>query len=116
MFVLADTGAGLNLGNIYYHQSVAERHPNLMLKSTYFKDLKDEDPFNISGLDEEKESEQGKGGVDVIAVISTPTFPYSLYFTPSNPLILNGSTSSRSSKYANFNTKLGWRSANDWWY
>ena len=51
MYGLADTGASLNLGNLEYHQSVAERHPNLVLKFTYLKDLDDVDPFNISGID-----------------------------------------------------------------
>ena len=36
---LADTGAGLKLGNLEYHQSAAERHPNLLLKFAYSKDL-----------------------------------------------------------------------------
>ena len=57
---LADTGSGSNLGNIEYHQSVAEHHPNLVLKFAYLKDLEDVDPFNISGVDRRKESEQGK--------------------------------------------------------
>ena len=47
---LADTGAQLNLVNIEYPQSVAERHTNLVLKFSYFKDMEDVDPFNISGL------------------------------------------------------------------
>ena len=51
MSSLADAGARLNLGNIEYHQSVTERHPNLVLKILYFKDLNDVYPFNISGLD-----------------------------------------------------------------
>ena len=47
MYGLADTGSRSNLGNIEYHQSVAERHPNLVLKCLYLKDLDDVDPFNI---------------------------------------------------------------------
>ena len=57
---LDNTGSGLNLGNIEYHQSVSERHPNLVLKFEYLKDLDDVDPFNISRVDRGKESEQGK--------------------------------------------------------
>ena len=56
MFGLDDIGAGLNLGNIYYHQSVSERHSNLALKISYLKDMDDVDSFNISGVDRVKES------------------------------------------------------------
>ena len=58
---LADTGAGLDLWNLEYHQSVTESHPNLVLKFVYLKDLEDVDPFNISGVDGVKEVEQVKG-------------------------------------------------------
>ena len=50
MFVLTDTGAGLNSVNLYYHQLVAEHHPNLVLKFAYLKDMDDVDPFNIGGV------------------------------------------------------------------
>ena len=60
----------MNLVNIEYQQSVAERHPNLVLKISYLKDLDDVDPFNIIGLYGGKESEQGKGGVGVTAIIT----------------------------------------------
>ena len=50
MFGLANTGAGLNEGNLNYHQSVVQRHPNLVLKFAYLKDLNYLDPFNISGF------------------------------------------------------------------
>ena len=70
MFGLTNTGAGLNLGNSYYQQSIAEHHPNLVLKFAYLKDLEDVDPCNISGVDKGKESEQGKGEVDVTALIT----------------------------------------------
>ena len=78
MYGLADMGVGLNLGNLEYHQSVAERHPNLVLKFAYLKDLEDVDPFNISGVYGGKESVQGKGGVYVTTVI-----------TYKNPLVVN---------------------------
>ena len=51
VFGLADTGARINLVNLYYHHSVAEQHPNLVLKFSYLKDLDEVDPFNISGVD-----------------------------------------------------------------
>ena len=51
---LDDTGAGLNLVKIEYHQSVAESHPNLMLKFAHLKDMEDVDPLNISGVDRGK--------------------------------------------------------------
>ena len=54
MSVLDDTGVRLDLGHLEYHQSVAERHTNLVLKFAYLKDLDDVDPFNISGLDRGK--------------------------------------------------------------
>ena len=50
-FFLADTVSRLNLGNVYYHRSVVECHPNLMLNFSYLKDLDEVDIFNISGLD-----------------------------------------------------------------
>ena len=45
---LDDTGAGLNLVNIEYHQSVVDLHPDLVLKLDYLKDLDCLDTFNIS--------------------------------------------------------------------
>ena len=60
MFGLADIGEILNLENMDCHQSVSERHPNLVLKLAYLKDMDDVDTFNISGVDVGKESEQGK--------------------------------------------------------
>ena len=51
MFGLADTRSWLNLGNLEYHQSVAECHPNLVIKFTYLEDLDAVYPFNTSGLD-----------------------------------------------------------------
>ena len=79
MSVLDDTGAGLDLVNLQYHQSVIERHSNLVLKFSYLKDLEDVDTFNIIGVDGGKEGEQRKGGVDVTAVI-----------TYKNPFVVNG--------------------------
>ena len=54
MYGWTNKGVGLNLVNIQYQQSVIERHPNLVLKFSHFKDLDDMDPFNISGVDEGK--------------------------------------------------------------
>ena len=48
MFVLSDTGSGLDLGNLEDHQSVTERHPNLVFKFVYLYNV---DPFDISGID-----------------------------------------------------------------
>ena len=70
MSCLENMGDGLNLGKLEYHQSVAERHPNLVLEFAYLKDLDYLDPFNISRVDGEKENEQGKGEVEVTAVIT----------------------------------------------
>ena len=70
---LANKGAGLNLVNLEYHQSVAECQPNLVLKFEYLKDLEDVEPFNISGLDGGKVSEQGKGRVDGTTLVTYKT-------------------------------------------
>ena len=70
MFGLDNTGAGLKLGNIYYHQSVAECCPNLVIKFAYLKDLGNMDPLNISGVDGEKESGQGRGGLYITVLIT----------------------------------------------
>ena len=51
IFGLVNTGAGFNLVNIYYHQLVIERHPNLVQEFSYLKDLDDVDTFNIRGVD-----------------------------------------------------------------
>ena len=47
---LANKVSGLNLINLEYHQSVLERHPNLVLKFDHLKDLDDVDPLNIGGV------------------------------------------------------------------
>ena len=51
MFLLDNTEARLNLGNLDYQQSVTERHLKLVLKFAYLKDLDDVDPLNTSGVD-----------------------------------------------------------------
>ena len=60
--------------NLEYHQSVSERHHNLVLEFVYLKDLEDVDSFNISVVDRGKESEQGKGGLDIttVTIYKTP--------------------------------------------
>ena len=51
MFGLVYKGAELDMGNLDYHQSVADRHPNLVLKFVHLNDLDNVDPFNISEVD-----------------------------------------------------------------
>ena len=51
MFGLVDTESGLNFGNMFYHQSVAEIHPNLVLKFPYLKGIDNAHPLNISRVD-----------------------------------------------------------------
>ena len=51
----------------------------MVLKFVRSKDMYDVDQFNISRVDGRKESEQGKGGVDVTAVITYKT-----------PFVVNG--------------------------
>ena len=48
--VLDNIGDGFKLVSLEYHQSVAELHPDLVLKFVYLKDMEDLDLFNISGL------------------------------------------------------------------
>ena len=60
----------MNVGNLEYHQSVAESHPNLLLKFAYLKNLDDIDLFNIRRLHRGKESDQGKVGVYVTTLIT----------------------------------------------
>ena len=52
-----------------FHQSVAERHTNLVLKFAYLKNLDDVDLFNIIGLDRREKSKQVKKGKYVITLI-----------------------------------------------
>ena len=61
MFGLAHKVSGFNLGNVNYHQLVADHHPNLVLELEYLKGLDDMGPFNISGLYGGKESKHGRG-------------------------------------------------------
>ena len=51
IYGLANTGDGFNLGNLEYRQSVAENHPNVLLKFAYMKDLDNMEPFNIRRVD-----------------------------------------------------------------
>ena len=53
-----------------YHQSVAERQPNLVLKLAYLKDMDNLDPLDISWVYGGKENVQGKIGVYVTSVIT----------------------------------------------
>ena len=50
MFILVDKVHGLNLVHLYYHQSLAEHHPNLVVNITYLKVLEDVNAFKISGV------------------------------------------------------------------
>ena len=59
----------MNLVNMDFCHSVTERHPNLVLKSAYLKDLDDVDPFVVSRLYRGEKIEQGKLGVDNAAVV-----------------------------------------------
>ena len=73
MFGLPNTGAGLDLVNLDFRQSVEECHPNLVLKFSYLNDMDDVDLFNICGVDEVKEKKQLKGEVYVTVVITYKT-------------------------------------------
>ena len=47
---LVDTGAGLNISRLSYHQSIAEHHPKLVVQFVFFKDVPGLDPLQISGI------------------------------------------------------------------
>ena len=66
MYGLADKGAGSNLINIEYQQSVAERQSTLVLKFAYVKDLNHMYPFNVSKV------EFPKGGTQLCPVEGCP--------------------------------------------
>ena len=55
---------------MYYNQKVSENHPNLVLKSSCFKNLDEVDTLNMSGVEGGRESEQVKLGLDVISAIT----------------------------------------------
>ena len=73
MFGLDDTRSRLNFVNLDYNQSVAERHPNFLLKYTYLEDLDNADTFNIRGVDGVEEGDLGKVGVYFNTVITYKT-------------------------------------------
>ena len=52
-----------------YHQSVAEQHPNLVLKFVHLKDLEDVYTFNIILVGGGKLFEEGERGVYITALI-----------------------------------------------
>ena len=47
---LLDTGAGLNIGRLSYHQSITECHPELVVQFAFLKDVPGLDPLQISGI------------------------------------------------------------------
>ena len=51
---LVDTRSRLDLVNLEYHQSVAEHHPNLVMKFSFFKDMDDVYPFHVRVVDRRK--------------------------------------------------------------
>ena len=51
IFGMEGTGAYLNMENMEYHQSVAKRHHNLVLKFLCLKDFDDLDSWTISEVD-----------------------------------------------------------------
>ena len=47
---LIDTGTGLNIGRLSYHQSIAKHHPELVVQFAFLKDAPGLDPLQISGI------------------------------------------------------------------
>ena len=54
---LVDTGTGLNIGRLSYHQSITKHHPKLVVQFAFLKDVPGLDPLQISGIGvDEKDS------------------------------------------------------------
>ena len=47
---LVDTGAGLNVGRLDYHMSIAKQHPELILQCGYLKDFEGVQPFGLGSV------------------------------------------------------------------
>ena len=67
--------------NLDYHQSVAECHPNLVIKFVYLKDLDDVDPFNINGVYGGGSRKQGKVGLYFTTLLAYKT-PFVINLQP----------------------------------
>ena len=70
LLALMDTGAGLNLGRLSYHKSIAEQRPEIVHQFAYLKDLDNLRPFGLGGVHGTSDNDN-----DVEAVISYKT-PY----------------------------------------
>ena len=66
---MIDTGAGLNLGRLHYHENISKQHPDIVHKFQWIKDMQALEEFNIGGVDA-----KSTGELAVKAVIS--------YYTP----------------------------------
>lgn len=49
--VMVDTCAGLNLGQLSYHESIYKSHPEIVSQFAYIKDLENVDHFGVGGVD-----------------------------------------------------------------
>jgi hypothetical protein len=61
---MVDTCAGLNVGILSYHKSIAERYPTLVHQFGYIKDFEAVEEFNIGGINKNAD------GMKVVALIS----------------------------------------------
>jgi len=50
ILALLDTGTGLNVGRLEYHESIFKRHPDLMAQFSYLKDFEGVAPFGLGGV------------------------------------------------------------------
>jgi hypothetical protein len=73
---LVDTGAGLNVGRLSYHQSIFQRAPHLVHDFAFLKDCEGIEPFGLGGVVKGDSEQAGK---DIEAIITYKT-----------PYILNG--------------------------
>ena len=68
---LVDTGAGLNVGRLSYHQSIYERFPHLVHEFAFLKDCDGVEPFGLGGV-VKGDNDQSAKDIEAIITYKTP--------------------------------------------
>ena len=68
---LVDTGAGLNVGRLSYHQSIYENHPHLVHEFAFLKDCEGVEPFGLGGV-VKGDGDQSAKDIEAIITYKTP--------------------------------------------